>query len=517
MKNVIWIDQNNDKSENRGYLKHYSAELKNFKFTLVTSVKEGYSYLSKYNFQLVYVILSGRLAEEFLDTYEENLQKLTVLTLNIIFCFNGEYHKSKKYANDPFYNPGGVVTEFKEVINFLTKDNNISNIPNIVERNKHYNYDNYRFFIFIPKKIENISLPIILKKFSSRFINDDELEKLKRFLYNNYYKDFKENYINFFDDKIKIPYYLFSKIFIRLYTMETPFYKDINHSLGNWNYSEFNQYIFTLYYGLNRKILKDCHEVQLYRATKINKNEYDNIIHSSCRIVLTRIFMSFTKNREIAENFLNFSNQNLKTILFIINPLTQKNITVTNIDTKELSYFEKEEEEVIFLPFSGFEIINIEERGEYTIMHLNYLNKYEKKVIDYIDARSKDRVEDFTKDLLKESQSSIFKDIISEKRIKLIEDYRNKKNVLWIDQYSRCKVYDNYLKNYSEQLKNFYFERATTINEAYSILSNYEFKIIYIIINDKLSEKFFSEYINEIKNLGVEQQILYFVIMNQNV
>ena len=233
MKNVIWIDQNNDKSENRGYLKHYSAELKNFKFTLVTSVKEGYSYLSKYNFQLVYVILSGRLAEEFLDTYEENLQKLTVLTLNIIFCFNGEYHKSKKYANDPFYNPGGVVTEFKEVINFLTKDNNISNIPNIVERNKHYNYDNYRAFIFIPKKIENISLPIILKKFSSRFINDDELEKLKRFLYNNYYKDFKENYINFFDDKIKIPYYLFSKIFIRLYTMETPFYKDINHSLGN--------------------------------------------------------------------------------------------------------------------------------------------------------------------------------------------------------------------------------------------------------------------------------------------
>ena len=86
-------------------------------------------------------------------------------------------------------------------------------------------------------------------------------------------------------------------------------------------------------------------------------------------------------------------------------------------------------------------------------MYLNYLNKYEKKVIDYIDARSKDRVEDFTKELLKQSQSSIFKEIISDKRFKLIEDYRNKKNVLWIDQYSRCKVYDNYLNNYSEQLK----------------------------------------------------------------
>ena len=260
MKNVIWIDQNNDKSENKGYLKHYSEKIKDFSFTLVTSVKEGYSCLSKYKFKLVYVILSGRLAEEFLDIYEENLQKLTVLTLNIIFCFNGEYHKSKKYANDPFYNPGGVVTEFEEVINFLKKEDNLSQKPNIIDghRNIHYNYENTKPFIFIQKNIENISLPIILKKFSSRFINDDELEEFKKFIYNNYYKNIHDkDIISFFGAKLKIPYYLYSKIFIRLYTMEYAFYKDLNHSLSNGNYSEFNQYIFTLYYGLNRKILKD--------------------------------------------------------------------------------------------------------------------------------------------------------------------------------------------------------------------------------------------------------------------
>ena len=506
IKNVIWIDQNNDKSENKGYLKHYSERLKDFSFTLVTSVKEGYSCLSKFKFKLVYVILSGRLAEEFLDIYEENLQKLTILTLNIIFCFNGEYYKTKKYANDPFYNPGGVVTEFEEVIKFLTKEDNLSQKPNMNERNKIYNYDNSRAFIFIPKKIENISLPIIFKKFSYRFMDEYELEEFKNFIYNNYSKGTDIEELNFFNVKLKIPYYLYSKIFIRLYTMETPFYRDLNFSLSNGNYSEFNQYIFTLYYGLNRKILKDCHEIFLYRSTCINKNEYDNIIKSSCRIVLTNIFMSFTKNKKIALTFMQtnskLKNPNLQSILFIVNPLTQKNATVTNIETEEFSYFELEKE-VLFLPFSGFEIVKIEEGKEYTTMYLNYLNKYEKKVMDYIDARSKDRAEDFTKELLKQSQSSIFKEIISDKRFKLIEDYRNKKNVLWIDQYSRCKVYDNYLNNYSAQLKKFYFERATTINEAYSILSNYEFKMTYIIINDKLSEKFFSEYINEIKKLGV--------------
>ena len=65
----------------------FSKELEDFSFTLITSVKEGYIFLSKFDFQLIYVILSGTLAEEFLDTYEENLRNLSVLTLNIIFCF----------------------------------------------------------------------------------------------------------------------------------------------------------------------------------------------------------------------------------------------------------------------------------------------------------------------------------------------------------------------------------------------------------------------------------------------
>ena len=94
-KNVVWIDQNNNGPENKRYLQICSKVLTNYSFNLVTSVKEGYECLSKFSFQLVYVILSGRLAEEFLDSYEENLQKLNIITLNIIFCFNGKYHEKK--------------------------------------------------------------------------------------------------------------------------------------------------------------------------------------------------------------------------------------------------------------------------------------------------------------------------------------------------------------------------------------------------------------------------------------
>ena len=53
--NVIWIDQNNNKEENKGYLKKYSKELNDFSFILTTSVQEGYNKLSKFSFKLVYI------------------------------------------------------------------------------------------------------------------------------------------------------------------------------------------------------------------------------------------------------------------------------------------------------------------------------------------------------------------------------------------------------------------------------------------------------------------------------
>jgi len=215
-----------------------------------------------------------------------------------------------------------------------------------------------------------------LKKFSSRFINEDEVEKFKRFLRKNYYKDLKRNeLLNFFDNKIKIPYYLFAKIFIRLYTMETPFYRDLNKALSIVIIQILIN-IFSHNYGLNQKIIKDFHDEFLYRSTSISINELDNIINSSYRLVLTTCFQSFTKIKSVANQFMSIKNDNpnIKRVLFVIYPLKQKTATVTNMIVNEFSYF-PEEDEVTFLPFSGFEIENIEEGNQYITIYLNYLNK----------------------------------------------------------------------------------------------------------------------------------------------
>ena len=194
----------------------------------------------------------------------------------------------------------------------------------------------------------------------------------------------------------------------------------------------------------------------------------------------------------------------LKPILFKVNPLDDNiNTNVTNIEMKDLNIYPGEEE-VIFLPFSGFEVCDKpEEMGDYSIITLNYLSKYEKPVIDYIDDKSKDKVDDFLKNLSQESKDSLFKNIFSPESLRLFMDNQNKKSVLWIDQYCRWSIYDNYLTKFSNPLKDFYFEKATTIKEAYLLLANHEFNLVYIIINDKLSRDFFQQYEENIKKLGV--------------
>ena len=239
-------------------------------------------------------------------------------------------------------------------------------------------------FIFVPNTIENIAFPIILKKFSSRFINEEELIKFKKFLVNNYKFD---NPI--LKNELKIPYYLYSKLFLRIYTIESPFYRDLNIALRNNEFSEFKQFIYTLYNGLNLKVIKDCHNVCLFRASKIHINEINqlinNIKNNKNNIVLTSTFMSFSKEKSVSMHFMSYKKivPDLLNVLYIVKPLKENiDSTVTNIDTEDISYYTMEKE-VTFLPFSGFEIIDIREDidkgNKYFIIELNYLNKYEKK------------------------------------------------------------------------------------------------------------------------------------------
>ena len=67
------------------------------------------------------------------------------------------------------------------------------------------------------------------------------LEKLKGYLNEGYLRNVQE----IFNSNIKLPYYLYAKILLRIYTAETPFYTDVNKALLNERFSFFTIYNYS--------------------------------------------------------------------------------------------------------------------------------------------------------------------------------------------------------------------------------------------------------------------------------
>ena len=103
-------------------------------------------------------------------------------------------------------------------------------------------------------------------------------------------------------------------------------------------------------------------------------------------IVFSRAFLSFSKEKKIAENFLknNNNNKDLCKVLFILDK--DENIDYnlgTHADIEKISYFPNERE-VLFFPFSSFEIKEIKEEKinneNIYFIKLLYLGKYLKEL-----------------------------------------------------------------------------------------------------------------------------------------
>ena len=80
-------------------------------------------------------------------------------------------------------------------------------------------------------------------------------------------------------------------------------------------------------------------------------------------IVFSKPFLSFSKERDVAFDFLKFSNYdaNLTKVLFVLEKDDNVGFNLsTHCDLENLSYYEYEKE-VLFFPFSSFEIKDLKE------------------------------------------------------------------------------------------------------------------------------------------------------------
>ena len=381
--NVIWIDTNIDNQENSAYVKSLesinSLNLKTFK-----NIDEAINYMENISYEETKVIISGRLYPEFVEKFKENILKMRIIP--IVIVFTGKKSKfledEKDYENidNNFYNYGGIVTSFNELKQllmngFIHKMNN--------------KFDNNQFIFECIDSKEKLKLPLFFRSLLDN-ISLDNIELYSNYLYNTYAKE-KGNTKHLLD-QIKsipnIPIQILAKYYARFYTSESSFSRDINNDLKSNNEIHL-PFIKTLYEGVKLKTLPLAVDNILYKSLNISNTEInklkdflkETIEGITNPIIFSKSFLTFSKDKNISDKFLNQSNINkdLTAVLFLLEINNKIDYSLsTHCDLEKESCY-PEEKPVLFFPFSFFEIKSLKEikigEGKGYEIRLLYLGK----------------------------------------------------------------------------------------------------------------------------------------------
>ena len=405
--NVIWIDPNIDNGENSYYLEELE-NIKNTKINWFKNIEDALILIKKLKFLETTIIISGSLYTEFIKKFEENLTDIFIIPKIIIFTLNKEkFLENNKIYNDKynsFYNLGGIQTSFTDIKNFLLKPlPKLLNKKDIIEEQK-------LTFEYIDCK-EKLILPLLYQSLIE-ITSADNVEKYTQYLFKKYStnKDINK-LLNSIKDISDIPIELLSKYYTRLYTIESQFYYDINTELRGKEKDKYITFIKLLYEGLKLKSLPLASNNILYRGSKISNDEIIKIkefLKNKKKdlpgaIVFSKSFLSFSKDINIAKQFLNNNNNkdNESKVLFIIEKDDKIDYSLsTHSDIENIS-IHPHEREVLFFPFSSFEIQEINEKilnnERIYEIKLLFLGKY-LKLIENIDKKIPDSI--FKKEML---------------------------------------------------------------------------------------------------------------------
>ena len=464
--NIIWIDPNIDDEENEPYIKEIES-IKNINFRKFDNEKAGIFWIKKIRFEETTIIIDGSLYKEFIRIFKENLNRIYTIPKIIIFTkdINEFLENNSDYnTEESFYNLGGIQTSFDEIKKFIL---------NPIKKRELQNDE--LTFEYIDNK-NKLILPLFYKTLIE-LTPSDKIEQYSEYIYDKYSSTNEEIKELFKSIKSipKIPMQLLSKYYARLYTIESDFYNDINKDLRENKKENYLSYIKVLYEGVKLKSLPLASDNILYRGSKISNKEIQ-LIKTYLKnkkkdlpgvIVFSKSFLSFSKDKNIAKSFLKNLNKdnNLSKVLYIIEKDDKLDYSLsTHTDIENISTFPNEKE-VLFFPFSSFEIKKINEKWynneKIYEIDLLYLGKYLKEIENTEENNCEDLPNtQFKKDIIKLG-------LIPENKIK------NSKEVI-----NHYKIYKNNINNVGS--KNFTNNNINNINNK----SN-EITIIYNI-DDKM-------------------------------
>ena len=401
--NVIWIDKNVDNIKNRKYIKEIES-MNLFKLKSFKNIDDAIDYLKGINFEETKIIISGRFYADFVQAFKENILDMRIAPKIIVFTYDKkkfiEYNKEYEDKNNRFYNFSGIAILFSKIKEFLNSQTNQKLNIDISKEfeeerliNSNKSNQTQLLFEYIDCR-EKLVLPLFFKSLIDKASNEN-MEKYTSSFYNNY-SDVSEkikNLLGSIKSIPNIPIEILSKYYARLFSAPSRFHSDVNKDLQLNIIDKYLPFIKTLYEGVKIKSLPLASNNILYRGTKMSNDEIiklrgyikKKIEFLPSSIVFSKSFLSFSKDKKVAEMFLKTginTDNNLAKVLFILEKDENLDYNLsTHGDIEKISFFPIEKE-VLFFPFSSFEVKEIKEiikEKEYEIKLL-YLGKYLKDI-----------------------------------------------------------------------------------------------------------------------------------------
>ena len=398
---VIWFDELINDDYNQDCFKQLKTIFINLKG--YQSLDEGFENFYKSDFQIIFVIISGKLFGRYIEKLKVNINK--IINIPYTYIFTSLYFKEillnkspdKEHilsydtmisVNDGFYNPGGVFDDFDELLYEMKLimgkiDSNI-NIQQRIREKNNYDYEGVLTFEYLEKE-EDLLAPTLYKD----IITNEKIteENCKKF--HNYILSFNEGELNYLIKNLRlfkhIPFEILSKYWARFYTVESDFYKSLNNKLMKSVIKDnFKTYINMLYTGVKINSLNSSSEHFLFRGSLINKIEIDkiknfkNLGNFSNVVVFSKAFLSFSEIKEEAEKYYGEADNTKVVCLFILEN-NSINSHESNANIQNFSSYSAEKE-VLFFPGSSFIIKDIKDIDNNKIeIILNYNGKFKEE------------------------------------------------------------------------------------------------------------------------------------------
>ena len=382
---VIWFDKKLNSEENKRYIeelkRHDDIDLKCFSDSLQDVIRQ----LKKIKFQNTIIITNRHLYSEFYNEFKKCINDMNCIPKIIVFT--GDVNKfisenqGKLPINDPFYNSGGVTNQVGELKKFIESSM-------IIKRAEFkINPDEKLKFLEIADKNE-----LLLPMYYQDNIKSSTEKQIKEFNTKILLENIGIQHIEAIFAQLtasgNIPINLLTKFWLRAYSAHCSFSINMNEKLLNGEHNDYFPFIQKFYEAVSQGRLKS-EDSKLYKGIIVKKNDWVPFLNNfkpsendlPSALLYGPSFFSFYKDEDIVKKYKeNNEGEMIRFDIFIWlileKPDNLKLVKNQAVITKEISYYDSEKE-VLFFPFSCFEINKIEKKSnsEYVIT-LNYLDKY---------------------------------------------------------------------------------------------------------------------------------------------